>query len=359
MQIVVKVGTNVLTDETGKISNDRIEQIASGIFSMHRQDHQVILVSSGAIATGKSKLPQLEGEVKKQIWAAIGQPALMEIYAKHFAKLALSIGQCLLLRSDFTDRERYDNSLRTIKGLLEADVVPIINENDVVAMEDLTVGDNDLLSAMLAVALGADKLILLTNQTGIYTANPDTDPSATLIKTVNNVDRQFEKMFNRETSSLGRGGVLSKVRAAKHAVSGGVETIIADGRQAGILSSILTGGFIGTKFLARPVSATDQQRWIMAAKGFGEIVVDDGAAKALGSGKSLLFPGIVGTKGIFEKGQIVEVISRHGETVAYGKINYGFKDLQKALAKRKGDGRDESAFEKEIMHRDYMVRLKA
>ena len=356
MLIVVKVGTSVLIDSAGAVSKSGVEQIISGVAALQKQNHRVVLVSSGAVGTGKAKLPKISGNAQKQIWAAVGQPALMEIYTKYFSRFGLQIGQCLLLRDEFTDRERYANSLATISGLLDAGVVPIINENDVIAMEDLTVGDNDLLAAMVAVALAADRLIILTNQAGVYTANPDTDPEAKLIKAVKNVDKEFEKMFDGETSLHGRGGMLSKVRAAKHAVSGGVETIIADGRQVGVLENLGhkdTGKDLrSTRFEGRQTILTDQQRWLLAAKGFGEVIIDGGAAAALASGKSLLFPGMLSVKGIFEKGQVVEVMTTKGQTVAYGKVNYSHKELQRALMEKK-------PVAKEIIHRDYMVRLQS
>lgn len=357
MLIVIKVGTNVLTGPDGQVSRSRIERIAGEIFDVWKKGHKIILVTSGAIGTGRARLPELAGIASKQVWAAVGQPELMQIYTKYLGAKGLMIGQCLLLRDDFTDRERYENSIRTIQGLLDAGVLPVINENDVVAMEDLTVGDNDLLAAMLAVAIKADKLILLTNQKGLYTANPDIDKGAKLIETVANVDRQFEKMFSSETSSLGRGGMLSKVRAAKHAVHAGVATYIADGRQEGIISKIIEDEKVGTKFAATNTHAmSQQQRWLMSTKGFGQVIIDDGAAKALQTGKSLLFPGVFAAKGMFEKGQIVEVISKRGQPVAYGKINYSYKNIQKAFEERKTTGK-KNPLDKEVIHRDYMVVL--
>lgn len=358
MRIIVKVGTNVLADLRGKISPSRVRRITEEIFLLWAKNHELILVSSGAIATGRGLTPDLKGSAAKQVWAAVGQPVLMRMYGDFFSVHTVPVGQCLLLRNDFTDRERYENSIRTIEGLLSARVLPIINENDVVAMEDLTVGDNDLLAAMLAVALNADKLILLTNQQGLYTANPERDKLAALIPEVKNVDKQFERMFTSDTSSLGRGGILSKVRAAKQAVHAGIETYIADGNQKGVLEKIAAGKPTGTRFIPFPKRIkNEQQAWLMSAKGFGELIIDEGAARALKGGKSLLLPGILAFKGLFEKGQVVEVLSRKGQAIAYGKVNYGFKEIQKALEERKRMGKN--VLEREVIHRDYMVVLKS
>lgn len=358
MRLVVKVGTNVLTDNSYEIKPSRIKEILSGIFGLQKKHHQVILVSSGAIAAGKAILPQLKIPQKKQVWAAVGQPLLMQSYQHYASEFGLAVGQCLLLRNDFTDRERYDNFVRTIEGLLIGNILPIINENDVVATEDLTVGDNDFLSAMVAVALKADKLFLLTNQKGLYTGNPDSDLNAKLIEVVKDVDFELEKLCTKEVSTLGRGGMLSKVRAAKHAVHAGIETFIADGRKKGILMELLNKNYEGTRFLPlldREIS--EQKRWLLSAKGFGQLIIDDGAVRALKQDKSLLFPGIIGIKGMFDKGEIVEVISKAGVAASYGKVNFNDKDLQSALLKRKTSQNKSLTLDREVIHRDYMVIL--
>jgi glutamate 5-kinase len=357
MLIVAKVGTNVLTNNSDAIQDEKIEQLVTNIVQLRQRGHQVILITSGAVALGRSKLASLEGSHKKQVWAAIGQAFLMERYNHYCQKNGFIAGQCLLLRNDFTNRERYDNFIGTIQNmLLDGNVLPVINENDVVATSDLTVGDNDLLSAMVAIALGADKLVLLTNQTGLYSANPDTDPKAMLIKEVANVDAELERLCSGGMSSLGRGGMLSKVRAAKHAVHAGIETIIVDGRQADSLIGIFSKDFVGTKFQAQPIGQiSPQKRWMMSAKGFGQIVIDDGAVGALRNHKSLLLPGITAVKGSFEKGEIVEVVAKSGAAVAYGKVGYDIKEIQKTLTQRKQDKK--ISLPKEIIHYDHMVIL--
>lgn len=358
MRLVIKVGTNVLTDNSYEIKFSRIRQILSEILELHKKKYEVILVTSGAVGSGRAVLPNLNSIQNKQIWAAIGQPLLMHSYQHYASEMGLTVAQCLVLRNDFTDRERYENFVKTIDGLLAASVLPIINENDVVANNDLTVGDNDLLSAMVAVAVKADKLFLLTNQTGLYTSNPDTDSHAQIIKVVEDVDFELEKLCTKEVSTLGRGGMLSKVRAAKHAVHAGVETFIADGRKKGILLNLLGKQYNATRFVPLETKEiSGQKRWLLSAKGFGQLIVDDGAAKALKLNKSLLFPGIVNIRGMFDKGEIVEIISKTGAAVAYGKSNYNDKDLQKALQDKKNSPIKLPILEREVVHRDYMVVL--
>lgn len=359
MRLIVKVGTNVLTDNSYEIKSSRIRQILSEILELRKKNHEVILVTSGAVGSGRAALPDLKSLQNKQVWAAVGQPLLMHSYQHYASEMGMTTAQCLVLRNDFTDREKYDNFVKTIDALLAASVLPIINENDVMATTDLTVGDNDLLSAMVAVTVSADKLFLLTNQVGLFTANPDTDPSATLIKEVGNVDFELEKLCASEVSSGGRGGMLSKVRSAKHAVHAGIETWVADGRKAGVVNELMEGQGVGTCFVAKgkPVSSS-QKRWLMAAKGFGQLVIDDGAAKALQNDKSLLFPGIITVKGQFDANEIVEVIGHKGEAIAYGKSNFSSEELQSVLLKKKQSG-ERQVLDKEVIHRDYLVKFNA
>lgn len=357
MRIVVKVGTNVLTDNSQHIQTSKIIKLISEIFTLREFGHEIVLVSSGAIGFGKSLLPNLDSPRKKSVWAAIGQPLLMQAYINAGRNFDLPTAQCLLLRDDFTNRERYENFVQSIVAMIAGKILPIINENDVMATDDLTVGDNDVLAAMVSVAINAEKLILLTNQAGLFTDNPDTNPNATLISEVKNVDAELEKLCSAEGSVLGRGGMLSKVRAAKHAVHAGIETYIADGNKNKILLEIINGKQLCTKFEPlRPQDISAQKRWIMSAKGFGELIIDDGAVKALQSKKSLLAPGIISVKGQFEKAEIVQIVSKAGLGIAYGKSNYTSREIQDFLALRKVDKK--AVLSKEVAHYDYMFILK-
>ncbi|MEK7618299.1 MAG: glutamate 5-kinase [Patescibacteria group bacterium] len=359
MRLVIKVGTNVLLGSKNQINLKKIQEILKDISLLCVRGHEVILVSSGAIAYGQQVLPKLDSLHKKQAWAALGQPALIHAYGAKAKLFKMLVAQCLVLKDDFTERERYENFVHTVESLLAANILPIINENDVVAMSDLTVGDNDLLAAIVAVALNADRLVILTNQKGLFTSNPDLNSDAKLIKIVENVDAALEKMISSETSSLGRGGMLSKIRAAKHAAHAGITTVFTDGREKNALAGVfLKGSKTGTLFQPYPIEKNwaKQKRWLVAAKGLGQLVIDEGAAKALRKGSSLLFPGVAWLKGQFGKGEVVEVITKSGVGVAYGKVNYSAGEIQDFL-RRKKDSSIKPGLEKEVIHRDHMAVL--
>ncbi|MDE2312491.1 MAG: glutamate 5-kinase, partial [Patescibacteria group bacterium] len=221
MRLIVKVGTNVLTNNSQTLQPAVLKRLVAEIFGLQSAGYEVVLVSSGAVASGRARLAKLESGVAKQILAGVGQPFLMQAYGKYAAEFGAEIGQVLILRSELTDRERYNNLVEVLTGMLRAGVLPVVNGNDVIATADLIVGDNDLLAAMVAVAVGADKLIILTNQAGMFTGNPDTDKDVELITEVKNINHELERLCSRATSSNGRGGMLSKVRAAKHAAAAG------------------------------------------------------------------------------------------------------------------------------------------
>lgn len=357
MRIVVKVGTNVLTQNTRLVQEAVIKQLITEIFTLRSAGHEVVLVSSGAVGMGRAQLPKFLHREEKQILAAIGQPRLLQAYAKYAAKFEAEVAQLLILRSEVTDRERYENLISVLEGMLEGGVLPVINGNDVISKADLVTGDNDLLAAMVAIAVAADKLVILTNQPGFYTANPTIDKNAELIAEVKNVDFELERLCAGPKSSGGRGGMLSKIRAAKQAVHAGIETLIVDGREKDALAKALAEPHIGTRFKAQGSrQLSPQKRWLMAAKGFGQLVVDDGAVKALRNNKSLLLPGLISSRGIFDKTEIVEIVDKKGVAVAYGKTNYGHKEVQNAINICKAMGQCEIL--KEIVHCDHMNVLK-
>lgn len=354
MRIVVKIGTNVLTNDGDKVDFERIRSLVFQLAEAAKK-HEVILISSGAVAAGRKKLGGLSLK-SNQVYAAVGQPLLFEQYNRAATEYGIVFGQCLVLRHDFTEREKYENFLQSCRGMLAEKVIPIINENDVLTSEDITVGDNDILAAIVAIATSSDKLVLLTNQGGLFNDNPAANPSAKVISEVKDIDFELEKLCRKETSSMGRGGMISKVRAAKHAAQAGIETVIASGGEEDILAKIMGRENCGTKFLAPThPKLTTQKRWLMAAKGFGQMVIDDGAVKALQNGKSLLLPGIIKILGSFEKNEVVEVFSKTGKVVAYGKVNYGSEKIWQALVARKTSKEAAANLEKEVIHRDYMV----
>src|SRR3989344_6415155 len=360
MRIVIKVGTNVLTGDSNTPQRAVIKRLVGEIFALRQMGHQVILVSSGAVGMGRKLLPELKSAEDKQIWAAVGQPLLMQSYAEAAKEFGAEVGQLLILRSELTDRQRYDTLTKVLNGMLEADILPIINGNDVISLADLLTSDNDLLAGMAAIAARADRLIILTNQQGLFTADPNLDTHAELVKEVENIDFEFERLCSNTKSSPGRGGMLSKVRAAKHAANAGIETYIVDGREKDILLKVIRNSSSGTRVKDNGGGQmTEHKRWLLAAKGFGQLVVDDGAVKALRNNKSLLFPGIASIRGLFGKGEIVEVIDKTGKAVAYGKVNYGQGELAEALlAKKSREKKHQPKFEKEIIHFDHMAVMK-
>ncbi len=358
MKIVIKIGSQVISGKEGLLTA-RIKQIVGEIAELLKMGHEVILISSGAVGSGIAKLPNLNSPLKNKILASIGQPIVMNTYAKEIERFGFNAGQVLILRDDFTNRESFINMMNIIESLVSLKILPILNENDVMETKNLSLGNNDILSAMIAVAFSADKLLILTINNGLYDEDPNKNSNAKLIKNISDIDFQIERLCFKEKTDLGSGGMLSKVRAAKHAVSSGVEVLFGNGTKKGIILSVLKEDFSGTKFVPRtkpPVGET--KRWMMSAKGIGLVTVDDGAIKALENGKSLLLPGITSIKGNFEKTEIIEIVSKSGQSVAYGRVNYSANDIQKALlVKKQSKDKGLRILDKTIIHRDYMILL--
>jgi glutamate 5-kinase len=355
MRIVIKVGSNVLAGKDNKIDVSRVNDLTGQILNLREAGHEIIVVSSGAVAAGRSLTLKSAAHLNKAVLASIGQPYLVSLFNAAYQKEP-SFGQFLLSRNDFADRDRYDQTVKALELAIQSRIIPLLNENDVLATPASTLGDNDILSAITAIAANASKLIILTSIEGLFTENPNR-AGAKLISEVANVDLQLERLCKQGTSTLGTGGMLSKVRAAKHAKGAGIETHIADGKEKHILDKIMIGENVGTKFLAsKPEKISAHARWILAAKGFGLILIDDGAAMALVKKKSLLLPGILQVKGSFNKNDIVEIISKSGLTVAYGKSNFTSSEIQTAVALRKRDS--SFTINKEVIHRDYMVNAQ-
>jgi len=358
MRIVIKVGTNVLADDSGRLVESRFTNIAKDINGLIKQGHKVILVTSGAVAAGKNAYPDLNSTEFRKVLAAIGQPFLMHLYTQAFKKVGLTIGQCLISRSDIANRQQYHNAVSIIEDFLSANVIPVLNENDVFADESLNFGDNDSLAAMFAIAISADKHLILTNQEGLLSGDPPTDSTSKSIPVETRVDKEIERLCSKEASASGKGGMIRKVKAAQQAVFAGITTHVADGRQEGTINKIINGEEIGTRFIASKVhELSEQKRWLLAAKGFGQVIIDQGAASALRQGKSLLFPGLLAARGLFEPGSIIEVVS-DGDILAYGRVNFSENFLHQALSLK--DKRESvlDLIDKEVIHCDYMIVLK-
>ncbi|MDI6641692.1 MAG: glutamate 5-kinase [Elusimicrobiota bacterium] len=364
-RIVVKVGTHLLTKEDGQINRERISQIVEDIAELSRQSIEVILVTSGAIATGANQLG-LTGKLKtlreKQAAAAVGQPILMQMYKENFDKFNIPIAQVLLTREDFENRLRYLNARTTINCLLEMGVVPVINENDTVAVEEIQFGDNDTLSALVATKVEADALIMLTDVEGLFTDDPNKDSSAKLIRVVKEINQEIEQIAERSVGSqFGTGGMYTKVQSAKIATASGIETFIVDGRKRRVINDVVANKSIGTKFLVTKKITTLRKRWIaFGTKIKGIIVIDDGAVEALTRhGSSLLPSGIISVDGKFEFGDTVSIVSGSNKEIARGIVLYSSDEIERIKGKKSSEiasilGRCD--FE-EVIHRDNLVVL--
>jgi glutamate 5-kinase len=360
--IVIKIGTNLLADKVKGINLERIDEIARSVSRLNVLGHHIAIVSSGAIGAGVAALklkarPQTIPE--KQATAAIGQPLLMEAYENAFRKQECTIAQILLTKDDFVNRGRYLNAKHTFPVLFDQGVIPIINENDTVAVEEIKLGDNDNLSAMVANLIEADLLIILSDIDGLFSDDPSKIPDAELIPVVEKITPQIEKLAKSSRTELSTGGMITKIQAAKRCVSAGIAMIIANGKNPNILEDIFSGTFTGTLFLPAENSMNLRKKWIgfvSSAKGF--ILVDDGAKLAiLKKNKSLLPSGIVEVQGEFKANETISILDLNNKVIAKGVTGFSSTDLGKIKGKKS------SEIEKilnrkshdEVIHRDNLV----
>ncbi|MCX5781489.1 MAG: glutamate 5-kinase [Elusimicrobia bacterium] len=361
MRIVVKIGTNTLTKKNGELDNEQITSFAKDTAKLVKVGHQVLIVTSGAIGAGMGKLGfknRPSSLQEKQALAAVGQPLLMDIYQDAFSKLGLTIAQVLLTRHDFDDRKKYINARNTLNSLLKLGVIPIINENDTVAVEEINFGDNDTLSALVASGVSADWLFILTDVEGLYKGVPG---KSELIHTVDAITPEIEKYASGVSGSgKGVGGMKTKISAANIATKTGVKTVIANGTEEMIIQKILDGEKRGTIFLpSKKLEA--RKHWIaFGPKCKGKIIIDEGAAKALlKGGKSLLPSGVIGTEGTFSAGDTVSIIGHDKKEVARGMVNYSKDFIEKIKGKKSAEIQkmfSEAIFD-EVIHRDNLVIL--
>lgn len=364
MRIVVKVGSNLLTDKTGRINQKRIHSLAREISELHNKKVEIVVVSSGAIASGLKKLglKTKPKEIrKKQATAAVGQPLLMWMYEKYFLKFKKHIAQILLTRDDLSDRVRYVNAKNTILTLLEMGVIPIINENDTVATDEIKFGDNDQLAALVSGLIEANHLIILSDVPGLYTSDPKKDPNAKLIKHVTEVSKDLIEIAKPTSTGYGTGGMYSKVIAAKKATSFGIPVHIVSGRKYGNIKAVIEGKQVGTYF--EPVSqrVTSRKGWIAyATRAKGNLYIDEGAVKALlNDGKSLLPSGIKKVEGDFDTGDAVYCIDEKGEKIAKGLVNYSSCEIKMIKGKKSSEIEKILGYKysDEVIHRDNLVIL--
>lgn len=365
MLIIIKLGTSTLTAGTKKISPPLLVELARQISDLQNAGHKVILVSSGAIAAGREKLdyPQLPKDLPaKQMLAAIGQPRLMAIYEQIFGLYGRTVAQVLLTRSDLADRRRYLNARNTLIALLTQGALPIINENDTVATEEIRVGDNDNLSALVANVVEADLLVLLTDQPGLFTADPRTDPNAKLVEEINEpeIPQGVWDAAGGSGTKLGTGGMVTKLQAADLARRSGTTVVIAQGNEPNILTRLADGEKLGTRFTPIISALESRKRYILSGRlSPGQITVNDGAASALKKGGSLLPIGVTHISGDFDRGDTVRVLDVSGRELARGISTYSSADLTRLRGRHSDEIESLLGYDygDEVIHRNDLVIL--
>ncbi|MFH1560112.1 MAG: glutamate 5-kinase [Chloroflexota bacterium] len=366
-RVVVKAGTNVLTGGGDSLDMEMMASLVEQIATLHRRDTEVLLVTSGAIAAGRHVLgrDRNRGDISfRQVLAAVGQGRLMHTYEQLFEEHGITVAQALLSRGDITDREGYLNVRNTLLALLECKVVPIINENDVVAVEEIGVevfGDNDNLSAMVANLVDADLLIMLSDIDGLYTADPHENPQAKLIPWVERVDEAIEALAGASHSSKSRGGMKAKLDAIKLTTASGVAVALVNGRERRVVPRLVEGEAVGTFFAPTGSKVESRKRWMLSGLSTrGRIVVDAGAAEALCRNYGSLLPaGVKEVDGDFRRGDIILVVGPNGERVACGIASYGAADVAAIKGLRSDRIREALGHQygEEVLHRNNMVLL--
>jgi len=363
-RIVVKVGSSLVTNEGRGIDHDAVARWAGEIARLAEAGKAIVLVSSGAIAEGMQRLgwstrPRAIHDL--QAAAAVGQMGLVQAYERAFARHALRTAQVLLTHDDLSDRRRYLNARTTLTTLMALHVIPIINENDTVTTDEIRFGDNDTLGALVTNLIEADLLVLLTDQPGLFSADPRRHPAATLVRTARAGDPALEAMAGGAGSDIGRGGMLTKVLAAKRAARSGASTIIACGREADVLTRLARGEPLGTTLTAERSSLAARKQWLADhVRLAGRLTLDSGAVHALvRDGKSLLPIGVVAVVGTFDRGEVVGCFAPDGREVARGLVNYGSQEAARIARRPSSDIENVLGYvdEPELIHRDNLVLL--
>ncbi|MDE2855854.1 MAG: glutamate 5-kinase [Chloroflexota bacterium] len=332
-RIVLKLGTSVLTKGGANLNRQRMLELAQQVAALHARGYEIIVVSSGAQTAGRSQLdfPDLGKSVPaKQMLSAVGQSHLMRIYQDLFDIFEIRAAQILLTRDDLSHRLRYLNARDTLETLIEQRIIPIVNENDTIATEEIRVGDNDNLSALVASVVDADLLIILTDQPGIFTDDPRKNPEAALIQNIAQVSDELFALAGGAGSQVGTGGMVTKIQAARIASRSGIETIIASGSEKDVVTRLVAGERIGTRIEAAKDRSESRKRWLLTDRTQGSVVVDAGAASVLLRGGASLLPvGIREVRGDFERGATLAVLTPEGREIAHGLSNYESADLRK------------------------------
>ncbi|MSP77675.1 MAG: glutamate 5-kinase [Rhodospirillaceae bacterium] len=361
-RLVVKIGSSILVDEArGEIRHDWLKALTDDVARLHKAGCEVVLVSSGAIRLGRTHLKLAPGALRleeSQAAAATGQIQLAHAYQAALARHGITVAQVLLTLDDSEERRRYLNARQTMATLLGLKAVPVINENDTVATDEIRFGDNDRLGARVAEMISADTLVLLSDIDGLYTGDPRTDASATFIPEIREITPEIEAMGGSAASEMSNGGMVTKLMAGRIAMAAGCRMAIADGRPVGALATLIDGTARCSWFLpeASPLSA--RKKWIKGSlKTAGTLTVDDGAVRALSDGKSLLPAGVTEIEGEFKRGDVVDVKDRAGRVLARGLVAYAAEDARRIAGRKSTEierllgfrGRDE------IVHRDDLV----
>jgi len=363
-RLVIKIGTSTLTAGTHRLSPPTLVDLARQISNLRTAGNEVVLVTSGAVAAGREALgfPQLPKDIPaKQMLAAVGQPRLMAAYERIFGLYGITVAQVLLTRADLDDRRSYLNARNTLSALLSHHLLPIVNENDTVATEEIRVGDNDNLSALVANLIDADTLILLTDQPGVFTADPRHDPAARLISDVlpDEIPPSLWEAAGGMSSGVGTGGMVTKLQAADLARRSGTTVIVAGGSEPDILTRLAAGEHIGTHFRALDSAIDSRRRFLLAGSAAGSLAVDEGAAQALRRGGSLLPVGVAAVEGAFERGDTVRVHDSSGREIARGMVNYRAADLTRLVRRHSDDieGLLGYHYGDEVIHHNDLVLL--
>ena len=363
-RVVVKVGSALVTNDGRGLDHAALANWSRQIAMLVQQGHEIVLVSSGAIAEGMQRLGWLKRPAsihELQAAAAVGQMGLIQAYETSFRHHDIHTAQLLLTHDDLRNRTRYLNALSTLRALLALRVVPIINENDTVVTDEIRFGDNDTLGALVANLVEADTLIILTDQSGLYTADPRQDSNAQLVQDARAGDPTLETMAGGAASELSRGGMLTKVLAAKRAARSGAHTIIASGREPDVLLRLLAGERIGTRLIASITPLSARKTWLADhVQVPGHFIIDQGAEHALvHEGKSLLPVGVKAVSGEFSRGEVVACLNETGKLIARGLSNYSAQDARKIAGHASHDIAMILGYinEMELIHRDHLVIL--
>ena len=363
-RIVVKVGSSILASVEKGLHYEVFSHLSKEISDLKRQGYEIVLVSSGAIAAGMEKLgykTRPQDITQKQATAAVGQTRLMNIYESYFSRYQQMVAQVLLTRDDLSHRRRFLNARNTLLTLLELGIIPVINENDTVVVDEIKFGDNDNLSALITNLIGADLLLVLTDIDGLCDSDPKVNPHARCIPLVEDIDMDMEGIVGETTSQMSVGGMISKIQAARKASRFGIPTVVAQGTKEGVLRQILKGKEVGTLILPKGEALSSRKHWIaFNPKPKGDVIVDDGAKKAIvQKGKSLLPSGVTKVRGAFDRGDLVACLGPRGKEFARGLVNHSVSELEKIKGLRSHQIEMTLGYKycDEVIHRDDLVVL--